>query len=72
MNNIDLKLFYETQKEDADIKLLLTCEEGKEYNCKSKTPKIEIPLQSNNKSYLGSLLKFAAIVLFIEPLYENL
>ena len=36
MNNIDLKLFYETQKEDADIKLLLTCEEGKEYNRKSK------------------------------------
>ena len=70
MNNIDLKLFYETPTQDKKTQLLFTCEEGKEYNSTNKIPKIELPTQSNNESYLD-LLKFAAIILFLEPLYEN-
>ena len=70
MNNTDLKLFYEIPTQDKETQLLFTCEEGKEYNNTNKTPKIELPVQSNNESFLG-LVKFAAIVLFIEPLYEN-
>jgi len=70
MNNTDLKLFYETTTKDKETKLILTCEEGKEYNETDKIPQIELPPKSNNESFLG-LLKFAAIVLFIEPLYEN-
>ena len=70
MNNTDLKLFYEIPTKDKETKLTLTCEEGRKYNDTDKIPKIELPPQSNNESFLG-LLKFAAIVLFIEPLYEN-
>jgi len=70
MNNIDLKLFHEISTTDKEIKLILTCEEGIEYNPTHKIPKIELPPQSNNESF-AVLLKFAAIVLFIEPLYEN-
>jgi len=71
MNNTDLKLFHEITEQDKKIKLILTCEEGIEYNYADKIPKIVLPPQSNNVGFT-SLLKFAAIVLFIEPLYENL
>ena len=70
MNNTNLKLFYETTTQDKETKLTLTCEEGREYNEIGKIPKIELPPKSNNESFAG-LLKFATIVLFIEPLYEN-
>ena len=71
MNNTDLKLFHTITEKDKEIKLILTCEEGIEYSTVDKIPKIELPPQSNNIGF-ASLLKFAAIVLFIEPLYENL
>ena len=70
MDNKDLKLFYEITEKDKELKLTVTCEEGKEYSHTNKIPKIELPQQSNNTSF-AVLLKFAAIVLFIEPLYEN-
>ena len=70
MNNTDLKLFYGTTTKDKETKLTFTCEEGRQYNETDKIPKIELPPKSNNESFLG-VLKFAAIVLFIEPLYEN-
>lgn len=70
MNNIDLKLFYKLGTTKQKIDLTCTCEEGKEYTETDKIPKIELPPKSNNESFLG-LVKFAAIVLFIEPLYEN-
>ena len=70
MNNTDLKLFYEISTKDKETKLTLTCEEGKEYTDTDRIPKIKLPAQSNNESFLG-LLQFAAIVLFIKPLYEN-
>ena len=70
MNNTDLQLFYDIPVQDRETKLTFTCEEDREYTNTDKIPKIELPPKSNNESYFG-LLQFAAIVLFIEPLYEN-
>ena len=70
MNDTDLRLFYKVSRKDKAMRLTLTCEEGREYTETDKIPKVELPPQSNNQTFAG-LLKFAAIVLFIEPLYEN-
>ena len=77
MDYRDLKLFYKTPEQDKKVKLIVTCEEGKEYDSQSKKVNTKIPPQSNNKNYCG-ILKYAALALLVftlellEPVYENL
>ena len=74
MDYTELKLFYKTPGQDKDLKLTLTCEEGKIYEDIAKNSDTKISIPSNNTDYHG-ILKMAAITIFtliIEPLYENL
>jgi len=73
MNNINLELFDNIRVSDKKIKLICTCEEGKEYQLINNNLYTTLPI--NNHKGFKAILELTAISIFIlilEPLYENL